>query len=284
MRRFERAGAPGPGSLVWRVGGDWTMLLGGGRALILQVAHPVVAAGVEQHSDYREAPWRRLTGTLDLYLRVIYGGRHETSEQAGARLREVHKRIRGTDADGRRYHALDPAAFHWVHASLIDTMVEMQRRFGHPLTRVERERFYDEMRAVGALYGLRERDMPEDWWSFRAYFEDMVEHELRDSDTLQAVIESVFHPSKPPVLPIGDRLWGAVSWPGADLVRLATVGTLPPPLRERTGLAWSTEQELRLRVEQEAIRRLFPLLPDRLRLMPPALEARRREAELAAAA
>src|SRR5690242_17333786 len=57
----------GPDSLVWRLGGDWTVLLGGGRALLLQVSHPTVAAGVEQHSDFRSNPWKRLTGTLDLY-------------------------------------------------------------------------------------------------------------------------------------------------------------------------------------------------------------------------
>src|SRR4051794_41924573 len=81
MRPMGRG--PGPGSVVWRVGGDWTLLLGGGRALILQVAHPTVAAGVGQFSDYESAPWKRLMGTLDLYMRVIYGGRGETPAQGG---------------------------------------------------------------------------------------------------------------------------------------------------------------------------------------------------------
>lgn len=283
MRHPERAAAPGPGSLVWAVGGDWTLMLGGGRALILQVAHPVVAAGVEQHSDYRDSPWQRLEGTLDLYLRVIFGGRHESPAEAGGRLRELHKRIKGVDSEGRRYHALDPAAFHWVHASLVDTMIEMQRRFGRrPLDDDGCERFYREMRGVGRLYGLRERDMPPDWPSFRSYFAEMVENELRDSDTLQAVIAAVFHPAKPPVVPLPDRVWDVASRPAAELVRLATVGTLPATLRRRIGLRWSPEREMLLRANQEAIRLLFPLLPERLRLMPPALAARRRETALAA--
>jgi uncharacterized protein (DUF2236 family) len=275
--------APGPGSVVWRVGGDWTMMLGGGRALILQVAHPTVAAGVGQFSDYTTAPWKRLAGTLDLYLRVIYGGRDETAAEAGERLRAMHRRIKGVDGDGRRFHALDPAAFHWVHATLVDGMVEMRERFGQPLTGLERELFYEEMCEVATLYGLRERDMPPDWSAFRAYFDAVVADELCDSDTLQDVIRMVFHPSKPASMPLPEQLWGLASWPGAELVRLTTVGTLPPALRRRLGLRWGADKELALRAQQEAIRRVFPLLPDRLRLMPPALAAKRGQTLAAAA-
>src|SRR4051812_50198408 len=95
---YQARHAPGPGSVVWRVGGDWTMMLGGGRALILQVAHPTVAAGVGQFSDYAAAPWKRLTGTLDLYLRVIYGGRDETAAEARERPRAGHRQNKGGDA------------------------------------------------------------------------------------------------------------------------------------------------------------------------------------------
>ena len=266
--------APGPGSVVWRVGGDWTTMLGGGRALILQVAHPTVAAGVSQFSDYEQAPWRRLVGTLDLYLRGIYGGRGETPAEAGERLRSLHKRIKGVRPDGSRYHALDPVAFHWVHATLVDGMAEMNARFGHRMNALELELFYEEMREVGRLYGLRDQDMPADWGAFRAYFDHMVETELRDSETLQNVIKSVFHPAKPP-RPVPEGVWNVASWPGAELLRLTTVGSLPPTLRERLKLPWSRERELALRAQQRAIRGLMPRLPDRLRLMPPAYAARR---------
>jgi uncharacterized protein (DUF2236 family) len=251
------------------------MMLGGGRALILQVAHPTVAAGVGQHSDYANAPWQRLVGTLDLYLRVIYGGRDETPAAAGERLRALHKPIKGIDGDGNRYHALEPGAFHWVHATLLDSMVQMNARFGRPMTLVERELFYEEMCEVAKLYGLREQDMPPDWSAFEDYFAQMVNDELRDSELLQEVIATVFRPSKPPVVPVSEGVWGFASRPGAELVRLVTVGTLPRVLRERFGLEWSRERSLALRAQQQAVRRLFPLLPDRVRLMPPAYAARR---------
>ncbi|MEA2449538.1 MAG: hypothetical protein QOG63_1470 [Thermoleophilaceae bacterium] len=259
------------------------MLLGGGRALILQVAHPVVAAGVARFSNYAEAPWERLVGTLDLYLHVIYGGRDETAAEAGERLRALHKRIKGVDADGHHWHALDPAAFHWVHATLLQSMVEMRARFGQPLTTLERELFYEEMCEVGKLYGLRERDMPPDWTAFEDYFADMVARELRDSQLLRDVLGTIFRPAKPPLLPLPEGLWNVLSAPGSQLVRLTTIGSLPPVLRRRLNLPWSRERELALRAQQEAIRRIFPRLPDRLRLMPPALAARRGETRALAA-
>jgi uncharacterized protein (DUF2236 family) len=279
----EPAQPPGPGSVVWEIGGDWTMMLGGGRALILQVAHPVVAEGVSRFSDYESAPWQRLVGTIDLYLRVIYGGPDETPAEAGERLRALHKRIKGVDSNGNHWHALDPAAFHWVHATLVQSMVEMRSRFGEPLTTLERELFYEEMCEVAKLYGLRERDMPDDWTAFETYFDRMVQTELRDSELVQNVIRSVVHPVKPPAAAIPDAVWDLAVKPGGQLVKLVTIGSLPPVLRGRLGLRWTPDRALALRAQQEAIRRVFPRLPDRLRLMPPALAARRGQTLAAAA-
>ena len=53
-------------------------MLGGGRALLMQVAHPLVAAGVAEHSGYREDPWKRLE-------------RHH-ERGLGSRLREPRRR------------------------------------------------------------------------------------------------------------------------------------------------------------------------------------------------
>jgi uncharacterized protein (DUF2236 family) len=272
----------GPDSLVWQLGGDWTVLLGGGRALLLQVSHPVVAAGVEQYSDFRANPWKRLTGTLDLYLSVVFGG-EQRARRAGADLRSLHRDIKGVDADGRRYHALDPEAFAWVHATLVDSAVQMIERFRQPLSPAERERYYAEMGQVGALYGLRAEDLPADWSSFQKYLDEKMRTRLRDSATVRDVLASVMHPARPPVLPVPDRLWRAGSWPGAALARLVTIGTLPQPLRELLGLRWTEGQQRALEAGQRLIRRVGPTLPDRLRLMPPAYEARRRERDRRAA-
>src|SRR5437016_11697134 len=101
------AGLFGPGSLTWRVNREGALLLGGGRALLLQVAHPLVAAGVAQHSNYREDPWGRLYRTLDTVTTIVFGT-NEESEEAADRLRRVHSRVTGKADDGRPYEANDP--------------------------------------------------------------------------------------------------------------------------------------------------------------------------------
>src|SRR5258705_13856349 len=69
-------GLYGPGSEAWALNREAMLLLGAGpRALLLQLAHPQVAAGVADHSDFRADPWARLSGTLRSYLRIVYGTR-----------------------------------------------------------------------------------------------------------------------------------------------------------------------------------------------------------------
>jgi uncharacterized protein (DUF2236 family) len=217
-------------------------------------------------------------------MRVIYGGRDETREEAAQRLRGMHAQLNGEFPDGTPWRALDPENFHWVHATLVDGIVEMTKRFNRPLTTLELELLYEEMCAVGRLYGLREQDMPDDWSAFEEYFRDMVANKLEDSDTIQNVIRSLFRPAKPPLQQLPDWVWPPFQRAGGELNRLVTVGSLPPVLRERYGLPWSRERELALRAHQRAISAVVPRLPDRLRLMPPALAARRGETRLAPAA
>src|SRR4051794_20825301 len=101
---------PQPGSPAWRIAGDARLLAGAGYALLLQVAHPVVGAGVAEHSDYRRDPWNRLWRTLDFVNLSVFGG-PEAAADVGRRTRALHTRIKGVRPDGERYHALEPEAF-----------------------------------------------------------------------------------------------------------------------------------------------------------------------------
>src|SRR5439155_23416248 len=111
--------------------------------LLLQVAHPMVGAAVKEHSNFRAEPWKRLFGTLDYVYAVTYGG-PERSAAAGRHLREMHKRIKGEDSHGRRYHALDPEAYAWVHGTLVNAIVVGHEHFGRPLRPDQTERLYAE--------------------------------------------------------------------------------------------------------------------------------------------
>src|SRR3982074_439411 len=108
-------------------------LLGGGRALLMQIAHPKVAAGVDEHSDFRRHPIRRLRRTLLMTMAIVFGDR-ETAMAAARTVNQVHARVRG---DG--YHALDPDLLLWVHATLVDTALVTYETFVKRLTSTERE-------------------------------------------------------------------------------------------------------------------------------------------------
>ena len=214
----------GPGSLTWRVNGEAVLLLGGGRALLLQVAHPGVAAGVAEFSNYREDPWRRLYRTLDTTLTIAFGD-EETSKAASTRLRRVHKRIAGTDDRGEPYRALDPQLLLWVHATLIDTSLAMYTRYVGRLTADELERYYGEMKVLGEAYSIPRETMPADYEAFRDYWDSILDGGLRVTETTRDVTDAVLRPDLTPL-----------AWPAVELLRMVTVGTLPAGLRERAGL------------------------------------------------
>jgi uncharacterized protein (DUF2236 family) len=248
----------GPGSLTWRVNGEAVLLLGGGRALILQVAHPGVAAGVAQFSNYRADPWRRLYRTLDTTLEIVFGDA-EASAAASARLRRVHERVNGADDRAEPYSALDPELLLWVHATLIDTSLTIYERYVRRLADGDLERYYDEMKALGELYSIPSGSMPSDYASFRRYWDSMLAEGLRVTETTRDVADAVLRPDLVPL-----------AWPALELVRLVTVGTLPASLREELGLPWGSNRDRALAGSQAAIRRLLPILPALVRRFPKA--------------
>jgi uncharacterized protein (DUF2236 family) len=248
----------GSGSLTWRINGEAALLLGGGRALILQVAHPGVAAGVAEFSDYRRDPWRRLYRTLDTTLRIVFGD-PATSAAASARLRRVHERINGTDDRGVPYRALDPELLRWVHATLIDTSLTIYERYVKRLTPREVDLYYEEMKDLAEAYAIPRDAMPPDYAAFRRYWDGMLESGLRVTETTRDVTDAVLEPDLSPL-----------AWPAVELFRLVTVGLLPPDLRTALGLSWGPGRERALAGSQLAARRLVPLLPALLHRFPMA--------------
>jgi uncharacterized protein (DUF2236 family) len=244
----------GPGSLTWRVNGEAALLLGGGRALILQVAHPQVAAGVAEFSGYREDPWGRLYRTLEVTLKIVFGD-PETSRTASEGLRRAHRRVAGTDDRGEPYRALDPDLLLWVHATLIDTSLTIYERYVAALTPRERSLYYEEMKTLGEAYSIPRDDYP----AFRRYWASMLADGLRVNGTTREVAGALLQPDLP-----------RVAWPAIEAIRLVTVGTLPERLRDELELDWGPGRERLLAASQLAIRRLMPALPALFRRFPQA--------------
>ncbi len=274
---------PGPGSVTWRRATDARTFLAAGYALLLQVAHPTVGAGVREHSNYREDPWGRLLRTLDFTNSLIYADAPVAAAVARA-VRARHRRIRGVREDGARYHALEPDAYAWVWATLFAAIAAAHDRFGNPLRGEERARFWLEWRRLGALVGVRERDLPASIAGFDSYFAATVRDTLTDSDTVQGVLDSLRRPATPPLPRYALPAWLLGRIPAARALDLATVGLLAPELRERFRLRWSYAQEIELGALAAMLRAAAPLTPPALRVMGPAYLRWRREQALTLAA
>lgn len=268
---------PKPGSVLWRYAGDARLVATGSYAILLQVAHPTVGAGVSEHSAFRADPWGRLLRTLDYSYAMVYGGPVLAGEM-GRRIREMHKHIKGVRPDGKAYHALEPEAYAWVHATLADSIVRGHQLLGSPMSREETEELFAGWRRIGELVGVRGRDLPGSWPDFGDYYDRMVAERLERTRAVDEVFESLASPARPPVRLLPDAAWQILRIPAVREVELITVGLLPELLRERFGLRWTRSQELRLRVLGATSRAATPLLSARVRNVGPSYLRWRRQA------
>jgi uncharacterized protein (DUF2236 family) len=262
----------GPGTVIWRVNREGVLLVGGGAALILQVAHPLVAAGVAQHSTYHEDPWGRLYRTLDLTTKVVFGDMR-SAEEAARRIRAAHKRVRGvTEEDAGRYpkgtpyHATDPELLMWVHATLVRTALDVYQRYVGPLTIAEQRRYYEEQKTLAEVFGVPRERMPGTFAAFNEFF-----HETLESDRIAvtAALRDVVDATLRPELPF-------IARPLVDALNLATISLLPERLREELGLPWSPTRERLLEASRVILRRIIPALPSLVRELPAVRSAERR--------
>lgn len=235
--------------------------------LVLQVAHPTVGAGVRDFSDFEQRPWDRLLRTVDYVSLLVYGG--PAAAPAGRRLRDLHAHFQGIREDGARYSALEPEAYAWVHATLIETYIAGHARFGKPMRRDEIDRFYCEYRGLGRLIGVRERDLPDTWLEFCTYFDRVVTENLVRTEAVDRVLRSIGNAPAPPI-PIPSLVWSAVRLPAARLLWLGGVGMMAPELRRRLRIDWSLLDEIQFRALSVASRSVTPVMPERLRVTGPA--------------
>jgi uncharacterized protein (DUF2236 family) len=158
---FPTAADPGwfgPDSVIWRVHGHPSALVGGLRALLVQTLHPLAMAGIAQHSTYRDDPLGRFRRTAQFVNDTTYGSTAQ-AEAAVALVRRIHPHIKGVAPDGRPYRAADPPLLSWVHNVEADSILTASRRFGPRLTDADADRYVVEMARVGAAVGAD--DLPE---------------------------------------------------------------------------------------------------------------------------
>lgn len=257
-----RSAAAGAGVLpadavARRVSAEGALLLGGGRALLMQLAHPLVAQGVADHSGFAADPFARLQRTLDAMYTVVYGTEKE-ARLVAAQVAAVHDRVTGPG-----YQANDPALLLWVHATLVDTSLRVYSRFLGPLPAGDAERYYQESVVVGEVLGIPRVHQPADLQAFRDYVRTMVTT-LEVGDVARQLATSILHPAVPPL-----------AVPIFEIVRQLTVGLLPPPLRAGYGLRWDPARAAAFAAASTAARQILPRLPHVVRGVPsPAVRNR----------
>jgi uncharacterized protein (DUF2236 family) len=265
----------GPDSVTWRYSSDarlyFTMLY----PLLLQVAHPVVGAGVRDYSDFEQRPWNRLLRTIDYVTVLVYGGADAVA--MGRRLRNMHKGFKGTREDGEPYYALEPEAYAWVHATLLETYVAGHARFGRPMRPDQVDRFYREYTGLGRLIGVREHDLPPNYSEFKQYFDRICAEDLRRTTSVDRVIDAT-QGDVPPPLPMPRAVWNAARIPARRALWVGGVGMLTPALRQRFGLTWTNADELQFRAIGRASRAVTPVLPKPIRIVGPTQLRFRRNA------
>jgi uncharacterized protein (DUF2236 family) len=260
----DAAGLFGPGSVAWRVDRELIVLAGGSCALLMQAAHPVVAAGVVEHSTYATDPFGRLMRTLASSFDVVFGDRQQ-ADAAIRRVNAIHASVRGRLPDGAPYSARDPEALLWVHATLVDTALRVYSRFVEPLTAADEQAYHEEAALVAERLGVAPSDLPDRVGDLRAWMAGMIDSgRIRVTPHARRIAVTVLRPI--PWVP-------GPAWEAAHLVSLAT---LPESLRRQYGLRWSAAREHGIERLAALSRRTLPLLPAPVRFAPQARHAQRR--------
>ncbi len=266
----QRAGMFGPGSASWRINRESAVFFGAGRAALLQLAHPWVAAALDQHSNVLARPIERFHNTFRIVYTMIFG----TVEQAIAAARHLHRlhaAIQGELPEqagrwprGSHYHANEIAALRWVFATLVESAVMAYECALGPMAAGEREQYYAECRLLASLFGLPDSALPQSWEAFAAYNQAM-----HGSDELGV--------NQPARTMAHHLLSGGTSWIHIPRwYRALTTAWLPPRFRREFALRFRDEDRRAAEAACARIPRIYRRLPAALRFVGPWHQAQAR--------
>lgn len=267
-----RVGLFGPDSMMWRLSRHALLgAHGSGRALLLQIAHPWVTTGVDEHSTTRNDPLGRAARTFTTVISIIYGSLDQAIHQARI-VHNVHEKIRGrmgVDAGafgkGSEYQANEANAMLWVHATLWDTAVMMHELFKGPLTPQEKNRYYEETRLFAYMFGIPDSILPRNWNEFMDYNRAKWDSDqLTVTPATRELAAFLFDPLHVVLTP-------AMYW-----LKIVTAATMPPRLREEFGLRFGSREQFLFTQGRKVVSAAEPWVPDLLRHGPSYVEAKRR--------
>jgi uncharacterized protein (DUF2236 family) len=257
----------GAGSVARKVHSEVVLLLGWGRAILMLLAHPLVACAIADHSTYQAHRLHRLHRTLDAMLALTFGTPEEV-ERVFRAVNVAHDRVNGKLREsagifpaGTEYSARDPALLRWVHATLLDSFLRTYELYVGSLAPGEKDRYCAETKGVESLLGIPAGYLPRSVTELQTYMDKMLASgEITVTETACNLAREIVSP--------------AVLWPGQPLVwlmRLPTIGLLPPAIRQAYGFPWDSRHEAALHLSAELVRGLLPMTPSFLRHWHPGL-------------
>ncbi len=266
-------GYAGPDSVTWRLAREYALLLGAGRAVLMQLAHPLVAAGVFQHSNFLSDPLGRSYRTVEFTQILSFGSRDEV-HAITRHVNRLHHHVTGALGEEAghytaksAYRAQDPALLLWVYATLVDSALAVYPLLVGPISRADQRRYYEETKRTAVLLGVPREMLP----ATLEDFEDYVSAVLAGPDLVVTPAARVLT-RQLLALPLPRAL--RFAQPLAHfLATQLTIGFLPLRLRDLYGYRWGPGRQRLFTLGAIAIRRLLPLVPARLRYTPWARRA-----------
>lgn len=250
-------GLLGPGSMSWELHGDVaSMAVAGPAAIVMEIMHPSVMAGVNDLSSYREQPFKRARTTAGYVIATTFAST-AMAESEIARVRRMHERVTGTRPDGTPYRAMDPELIGWVHTCIPWAIMAAFERYHRPLSPAERDRYLAEQADIGRRAGAT--DIPETAGDLAEYVEAMRPTLAITEQTrtfFRFLMDAPFGPKLP--APIARRL--------KLLAVQGSMGVLPDWTAELTGFRPGSAAEravadANLRVNAHALRWAFGTPP-----------------------
>lgn len=233
-------GLLGPDSLTWRLHQEQWLIMAGARAFLMQAAHPKVAQGALDHSGFAQDPFGRVYRTVESMAVLLFGTTREASDMA-RHINRLHHTVVGTLHEsighytaGEPYNGMEPAALLWVHIAFVDSILTAYKTFVGPLSQKACEQYWQESCQYARLLGLTDATLPASYAEVQQYIRDALSKgEIAIGPAARFIAQHILYP---PVKWARRPLW--------MLVRVSTVGQLPPDIRQAYGLRWGLVQRL----------------------------------------
>jgi uncharacterized protein (DUF2236 family) len=262
----------GPDSLTWKYFGDLRTGMMGIWIGAIQNMYPELGAGVEEHSILLREPLQRVARSVYPIMGVVYDG--DRANQTGQQIKRYHDTIKGVDATGRRYHALNPETFYWAHATFFMLIIKVAEYFCGGLTEAEKRQLFDEHVQWYRMYGMSMRPVPTSWEEFQQYWDRVCRDELEINQATLDIFQ--IRIPKPKFILMPTPVWDQLFKPLVAGQRWIAAGLFEPAVREKAGMRWTPGDEMLLRLFGKFVELAFLAVPDEIRLHPRALAAYRR--------